>query len=149
MDWINIYGFVFMLFIMIPNIIFTLKNKDGFQNLWNNKIIEVFEQIGRFGCFGFMILIIPGFGFGFSSNEFFSLYLILNTVLIVAYCLIWFICFKKNSIFRALALSIIPSVIFLASGILSRYIPLIVVAVIFAPCHIAISYKNVELETKR
>lgn len=148
MDWINIYGFVFMLFIMIPNIIFTLKNKDGFQNLWNNKIIEVFEQIGRFGCFGFMILIIPGFGFGFSSDEFFSLYLILNTVLIVAYCLIWFICFKKNSIFRALALSIIPSVIFLTSGILSRYILLIVAAIIFAPCHVIISYKNAVLETK-
>ena len=148
MDWINIYGFVFMLFIMIPNIIFTLKNKDGFQNLWNNKIIEVFEQIGRFGCFGFMILIIPGFGFGFSSNEFFSLYLILNTVLIVAYCLIWFICFKKNSIFRALALSIIPSVLFLTSGILSRYILLIVTAIIFAPCHVIISYKNAVLETK-
>lgn len=148
MDWINIYGFVFMLFIMIPNIIFTLKNKDGFQNLWNNKINEVFEQIGRFGCFGFMILIIPGFGFGFSSNEFFSLYLILNTVLIVAYCLIWFICFKKNSIFRALALSIIPSVIFLTSGILSRYILLIVTAIIFAPCHVIISYKNAVLETK-
>lgn len=148
MDWINIYGFVFMLFIMIPNIIFTLKNKDGFQNLWNNKIIEVFEQIGRFGCFGFMILIIPGFGFGFSLNEFFSLYLILNTVLIVAYCLIWFICFKKNSIFRALALSIIPSVIFLTSGILSRYILLIVAAIIFAPCHVIISYKNAVLETK-
>ena len=145
MDWINIYGFVFMLFIMIPNIIFTLKNKDGFQNLWNNKIIEVFEQIGRFGCFGFMILIIPGFGFGFSSNEFFSLYLILNTLLIVAYCLIWFICFKKNSIFRALALSIIPSVIFLTSGILSRYILLIVTAIIFAPCHVIISYKNAVL----
>lgn len=148
MDWINIYGFVFMLFIMIPNIIFTLKNKDGFQNLWNNKIIEVFEQIGRFGCFGFMILIIPGFGFGFSSDEFFSLYLILNTVLIVAYCLIWFICFKKNSIFRALALSIIPSVIFLTSGILSRYILLIVTAIFFAPCHVIISYKNAVLETK-
>ena len=148
MDWINIYGFVFMLFIMIPNIIFTLKNKDGFQNLWNNKIIEVFEQIGRFGCFGFMILIIPGFGFGFSSDEFFSLYLILKTVLIVAYCLIWFICFKKNSTFRALALSIIPSVIFLTSWILSRYILLIVTAIIFAPCHVIISYKNAVLETK-
>ena len=123
MDWINIYGFVFMLFIMITNIIFTLKNKDGFQNLWNNKIIEVFEQIGRFGCFGFMILI-------------------------VAYCLIWFICFKKNSIFRALALSIIPSVIFLTSGSLSRYILLIVTAIIFAPCHVIISYKNAVLETK-
>lgn len=114
----------------------------------DNKIIEVFEQIGRFGCFGFMILIIPGFGFGFSSDEFFSLYLILNTVLIVAYCLIWFICFKKNSTFRALALSIIPSVIFLTSGILSRYILLIVTAIIFAPCHVIISYKNAVLETK-
>lgn len=137
MNWINFYGLAFMLVIMIPNIIFASINKDGFQNLWKNKFVEVLEQIGRMGCFGF------------SPDESFSLYLIVNVVLLAAYCLIWIICFKRNSIFRALALSIIPSVIFLASGILSRYIPLIVAAVIFAPCHIAISYKNVELETKR
>ena len=135
MNWINFYGLAFMLVIMIPNIIFASINKDGFQNLWKNKFVEVLEQIGRMGCFGFMVFIIPRCGF--------------NVVLLAAYCLIWIICFKRNSIFRALALSIIPSVIFLASGILSRYIPLIVAAVIFAPCHIAISYKNVELETKR
>jgi hypothetical protein len=149
MNWINFYGLAFMLVIMIPNIIFASINKDGFQNLWKNKFVEVLEQIGRMGCFGFMVFIIPRCGFGFSPDESFSLYLIVNVVLLVAYCLIWIICFKRNSIFRALALSIIPSVIFLASGILSRYIPLIVAAVIFAPCHIAISYKNVELETKR
>ena len=149
MNWINFYGLAFMLVIMIPNIIFASINKDGFQNLWKNKYVEVLEQIGRMGCFGFMTFIIPKCGFGFSSDESFSLYLIVNVVLLSAYCLIWIICFKRNSIFRALALSIIPSVIFLASGILSRYIPLIVAAVIFAPCHIAISYKNVELETKR
>lgn len=149
MEWINIYGLTFMFFIMIPNIIFVVKNKDGFQNLWSNKIIEVFEQIGRFGCFCFMTLIIPGCGFGFSSDEIFALYLILNTVLTVAYCLIWIICFKRNSIFRALALSVIPSVIFLMSGIFSRYIPLIVTALIFAPCHITISYKNAKLDTER
>lgn len=40
-----------------------MKNKDGFQNLWNNRIIEVFEQIGRFGCLGFMTFIIHGCGF--------------------------------------------------------------------------------------
>ena len=144
MNWINFYGLAFMLVIMIPNIIFASINKDGFQNLWKNKFVEVLEQIGRMGCFGFMVFIIPRCGFGFSPDESFSLYLIVNVVLLVAYCLIWIICFKRNSIFRALALSIIPSVIFLASGILSRYIPLIVAAVIFAPCHIAISYKNVE-----
>ena len=149
MNWINFYGLAFMLVIMIPNIIFASINKDGFQNLWKNKYVEVLEQIGRMGCFGFMAFIIPNCGFGFSSDESFSLYLIVNVVLLSEYCLIWIICFKRNSIFRALALSIIPSVIFLASGILSRYIPLIVAAVIFAPCHIAISYKNVELETKR
>ena len=149
MNWINFYGLAFMLVIMIPNIIFASINKDGFQNLWKNKFVEVLEQIGRMGCFGFMVFIIPRCGFGFSQDESFSLYLIVNVVLLAAYCLIWIICFKRNSIFRALALSIIPSVIFLASGILSRYIPLIVAAVIFAPCHIAISYKNVELETKR
>lgn len=149
MNWINFYGLIFMLVIMIPNVIFAIKNKEGFQNLWKNKIVETLEQIGRIGCFGFMVLTIPGCGFGFSSDESFSFYLIVNVVLLTTYCLIWIICFKRNSIFRALALSIIPSVIFLASGILSRYIPLIVAAVIFVPCHITISYKNAELETKR
>ena len=149
MNWINMYGLAFMLVMMIPNIVFAIKNKDGFHNLWSNRVVETFEQIGRFCCFGFMVLIIPNCGFGFSSNEAFVLYLIADTALITVYCLIWIICFKRNSIFRALALSIIPSVIFLASGILSRYIPLIVAAIVFAPCHITISYKNAKLETKR
>lgn len=147
MNWINFYGLAFMLVIMIPNIIFAIRNKGGFQNLWENKPVEALEQIGRIGCFGLMVLIFPGCGFGFLSDESFALYLIVNVVLSIAYCLIWIICFKRNSIFRALALSIIPSVIFLASGILSCYVPLIVAAAIFAPCHITISYKNAKLET--
>ena len=149
MNWINFYGLAFMLVIMIPNIIFASINKDRFQNLWKNKFVEALEQVGRMGCLAFMIFIIPRCGFGFSSDESFALYLIISVVLLTAYCLIWIICFKINSIFKALALSVIPSVIFLASGILSRYIPLIIAAVIFAPCHIAISYKNAESEAKR
>ena len=125
------------------------RKKKIYRKLWSNRVVETFEQIGRFCCFGFMVLIIPNCGFGFSSNEAFVLYLIVDTALITVYCLIWIICLKRNSIFRALALSIIPSVIFLASGILSRYIPLIVAAIVFAPCHITISYKNAKLETKR
>ena len=142
MEWINIFGLLFIIVIMIPNIIYAIKCKDGFANKWNNKIVEVIEQIGRFGCLGFMIFNIPGTWFGWWSDEAFAIYLIVNIILLILYCIIWIICFKENTIFRALALSILPSIIFLFSGIMSRSVLLIVSALIFAPAHIIISYKN-------
>lgn len=142
MGQINIFGLVFMIIIMIPNVIFALKCKDGFENRWENKAVEVLEQIGRYGCFAFMVINIPKTWFGWASDEAFALYLIVDAVLVTAYCVIWAVCFKKNSVFRALSLSIIPSVIFLFSGIMSRSVLLMISALIFAPCHILISYKN-------
>ena len=121
-----------------------IKCKDGFDNKWNNKYVEVTEQVGRLGCFGFMIINIPGTWFGWWSDEAFALYLIVDTILVMLYCAIWTICFKKNSVFRALALSIIPSMLFLFSGIMSRSVLLIIASVLFAPSHIVISYKNVK-----
>lgn len=146
MEWLNIFCAFFIVVIMIPNIIYAMKCKDGFENKWNNKIVETVEQIGRFGCFGFMIFNIPNTWFGWWSDEAFAIYLIVNTILIILYCLIWIICFKKNTIFRALALSIIPSIVFLFSGTMSRSILLIVSALLFAPTHIMISYKNAKQE---
>lgn len=142
MDWINIYGLIFVIIIMIPNIIFAIKCKGGFENKWKNKVVEIFEQIGRFGCFGFMMIHIPGTWFGWRSDEAFAIYLVVDVILTILYCIIWIVCFKKNSIFRALALSIIPSILFLFSGIMSRSVLLIVSSILFAPSHIAISYKN-------
>ena len=121
-----------------------IKCKDGFDNKWNNKYVEVTEQVGRLGCFGFMIINIPGTWFGWWSDETFAVYLIVDTILVMLYCAIWIICFKKNSVFRALALSIIPSMLFLFSGIMSRSVLLIIASVLFAPSHIMISYKNVK-----
>lgn len=142
MEWINIFGVVFIVIIMVPNIIYALKCKDGFENKWNSKCVEIAEQIGRFGCFGFMIINIPGTWFGWWSDEAFAIYLIVDIILVMLYSAIWIICSKKNSVFRALALSAIPSMMFLFSGIMSRSILLIVAAVLFAPTHILISYKN-------
>lgn len=143
MEWINIFGVIFIVIIMIPNIIYALKMKDGFENKWNNKLVESIEQIGRFSCLGFMIVNIPGTWFGWWSDEAFAIYLIVNIILIALYCAIWFICFNKNTVFKAVSLSVIPSVIFLFSGIMSRSILLIIASVLFAPAHILISYKNV------
>ena len=142
MQWFNVFGLIFLVIISIPNIIFAIKCKNGFDNKWKNKYFAVMEQVGRFGCFGFMMINIPGTWFGWKSDEAFALYLIVDIVLVLIYCAIWIVCFNKNSIFRALALSIIPSILFLFSGIMSRSVLLIIAAVLFAPSHIVISYRN-------
>ncbi len=141
----NIYGLIIIMSLMVPNVIFAMKFKYGFINVWQNKVVEIFEQIGRFGCFGLMIINIPSTYFGFWFDNALIINIAVNAVLLVAYCLIWLVCFHQNSVFRALALSIIPSVIFLFSGITILSIPLIIASVIFGPCHILISYKNAVL----
>ena len=142
MSWFNYYGLIFITLIMIPNIVFAIKHKDGFENAFHNILIETLEQIGRFGCFIFMIVNVPYTYFGFWIDNGLIVYLVVDLVLVVAYCLIWIICFSKNSIFRSLALSIIPSALFIFSGVMLRSIILTACAIIFAPCHILISYKN-------
>ena len=142
MEWFNVFGLVFITVIMIPNIIFAVKHKDAFENRNQNKAIEIIEQIGRFGCFGFMIFNIPFTWFGWWSDEAFAIYLMVDAVLIVLYCTIWVIYWRKNNVLKAMALSIIPSAIFLFSGIMCRSILLIISSLLFAPAHIFISYKN-------
>ena len=146
MEWFNPFGLVFITIIMIPNIVFAIHCKDGFTNNYRNKTVELVEQIGRFGCFGFMIFNIPGTWFGWASNESFALYLILDALLVALYCILWIVCWKKKGIFKVLALSIIPSAVFLISGIMSRSILLTVAALLFAPAHILISYQNAKGE---
>ena len=142
MEWFNPFGLVFITIIMIPNVVFAIRCKDGFANNYRNKTVELVEQIGRFGCFGFMIFNVPGTWFGWASNESFALCLILDALLVALYCIFWIVCWKKNGVFKALALSILPSAVFLISGITSRSILLILAALLFAPSHILISYQN-------
>ena len=142
MNWLNVFGLFMVAVIMLPNILFAMKCMVGFEYKWNNRFVETLEQIGRFGCFGFMIINIPGAWFGWWSDEAFAAYLAVDAVLVTLYCGIWAVCFRKSSVFRALALSIIPSVLFLFRGIMSRSILLTIAALLFAPSHILISYQN-------
>ena len=143
-EFLNIYGSIIIIILMIPNIIFALKCKEGFLTKWNHKVILTMEQIGRFGCIGFMIFNIPGTYFGWIFEEAYILYFIVNGLLLFLYCLIWIIYFKKESLFKSLSLSIIPYVLFLFDGIVTQSILLILAALLFAPSHILISYKNVK-----
>ena len=146
MEWFNPFGLVFIIIIMIPNVVIAIRCKDGFANNYRNKTVELVEQIGRYGCFSFMIFNVPGTWFGWASNEAFALYLILDALLVALYCILWIVCWKKNGMVKALALSVIPSVVFLFSGVMSRSILLTGAALLFAPAHIFISYQNAKGE---
>ena len=142
MDWFNYYGLVIMVIIMVPNIIYALKHKNNVENTYKNKAAEICEQIGRYGCFVFMIFNIPYTYFNFWFDYALIIYLSVNGGLCLAYIIFWVVCRKSNGKLKALSLSIIPSCIFLFSGITLANIPLVAFAVIFAVTHILISCKN-------
>lgn len=127
---------------MIPNIVFAIKTKDGYSNTYRNKTAEILEQISRYACMALMIFNIPytWIGFYFSFAE--IVYIIVNSLFVLAYCVIWVVLWTKSGIVKALLLSIIPSLVFLFSGIMIASISLIVFAIIFAVTHILISVKN-------
>jgi len=141
-DWFNYYGLGIMLLIMVPNIIWAIKKTQ--QSSTNvNKKIELFEQIGRFGSMFLMIFNIPytytGFYFEFAE----VIYISVNGTLILLYLVIWVICWNKHDRFKSYALSIIPTLIFIFSGVMLGYSLLIISSVIFGIFHIYISISTI------
>ncbi|MEE1354915.1 hypothetical protein [Absicoccus porci] len=143
--YLNYWGLIFTIVILIPNIVFSITCKEGFENRYQNKLVGFLEQIGRFGCFISMFLIIPFMNKGYWFRQGKTVYLVLGVILIILYCLGWIAFWKENSIRKSLYLSIIPSLLFIESGIISGNIILLIFVIIFAPCHILISYKNATL----
>ncbi len=143
MSWFNYYGLIIMLIIMVPNVIYAATHKTP-REAFNNRAVIIAEQAGRYGCFALMIFNIPYTYFNFWFNYALTIYLAVNGALCAMYLIFWAVCWKNNGKVKALALSIIPSCIFVFSGVVLANIPLIVFAVIFAANHILISYKNAD-----
>ena len=142
LGWFNDVGLLFVILLLVPNLLFALRHREGFVNRFENKWLERLEQVGRFGCMAFMVFNLPGTVWGFASGGSALWYLGLNLLLLALYWLAWAVFWRKSGLFRALTLSILPSVQFLASGILMRSLLLTACALVFAPCHILISYRN-------
>lgn len=75
--YLNYWGLIFVIVILIPNIMFAITCKDGFENRYQNKLVEFLEQIGRFGCFLSMFLIIPFMNSGYWFKQGETVYLVL------------------------------------------------------------------------
>ncbi len=165
-NWINLSGLLIIAFLLIPNIIYAIKHKDE-RNLCDNRCMNVIEQTGRYGSMLFMMVCLREGGLGFSSVALFLVYVFGNALLLIAYWTVWGIYFHvtrtevtgwvegPTSIFIAgkhrsksvgilrISLAVIPSCLFLLSGITLGYFPLIVSAILFAAGHIYVTYQNV------
>ena len=139
--WINVFGAAIVVLMLIPNIVWAAKNKDE-KNLCTNKLMNVIEQAGRYGCIIFMWLPLFVWEFGFESTLEMIAYMALNAALILAYWIAFAVYFKKKSALLALILAIIPACIFLLSGILLRHWLLVCFAILFAIGHIYVTKKN-------
>ena len=138
--WINIFGAVIVLLIMIPNILYALNNKDETEAISVPRYLTVCEQIGRYGCIILMWLPLMVWKFGFNSNEEFVIYLFFNGFLIIAYYLCWVGYFKQKTLKTGMALAVIPTTIFLVSALLLRHWVLAFFALLFGFAHIRITY---------
>lgn len=145
MDWFNYMGLIIICFLMVPNVVYAVINKNKQKTVYKNKAIEAFEQMGRYGSMTFMIFNIPYTYCGFFSEQGKRIYIIVNAILLLAYVILFFALLNKNSLNKNIILSVLPSIIFLFSGIMIVSILLIIFSLIFSIFHIYISVKSVLL----
>ncbi len=141
--WINLFGAVIVVIILIPNIIYAFKNK-GEKNLCTNKAMNIIEQIGRYACIILMWLPLFVWKFGFASVPEMLLYFIGNGTLLFVYLFVFALYFGKKTKGRAIILAVLPACIFLLNGLLLRHWLLTGFAILFAIGHIYVTKKNLE-----
>ena len=140
--WINLCGGIIVILMLIPNIVYAIKNK-GERNLCGNRIMNAAEQVGRYACIVLMWLPLLVWKFGFAGVGQMLLYFLGNGALLVIYWLVFARYMKEKTARRALILAIVPACIFLLSGLLLRHWLLAAFAAVFAVAHICVTLQNI------
>jgi hypothetical protein len=141
MGWLNWFGLIIIALMMIPNIVYALRNRDS-ENKCTNRLVNLAEQIGRYGCMFLMVFNIGVAELGVASVAAFLVYLIGNVVLLLAYFVFWIVYGKKQSLFTAEMLALLPTLLFLLSGLTMRHWLLAGFAVLFGAAHFYITVVN-------
>ena len=141
--WINLFGAGIVILMMVPNIVYAIRNRDE-KNLCTNRFMNIVEQIGRYGCIALMWLPLLVWEFGFSSDALMLIYVLGNVIFLAAYIIVFEKHLRRKSPASSLTLAILPSCIFLMSGFVLRHWLLAGFAVLFAVGHIYVTWKNVK-----
>lgn len=141
MDWLNLYGLITIVLMLVPNMVYACKNKEAINHC-QSKTMIVIEQIGRYGSMFLMTFNIGIAELGFRSDNEFTIWLVSMGILLVLYWTFWGFYFKKPQLGIALLLAILPSAIFILSGLLLRHWLLVLFGLAFSVGHIYITWKN-------
>ena len=94
--WINLFGAVIVIIMLIPNIIYAVRNKNQ-KNLCKNKFMNVIEQVGRYACIVLMWLPLLVWEFGFDGVTEMIIYLAGNGILLAAYIAVFILYLNKKT----------------------------------------------------
>lgn len=141
LGFISLIGLIIVIVLLIPNIIYMLKHKND-TDKYKNNFVYALEYLGKTSSIIFIIFPVQIKEFGFSNIAFAGIYMICNLILLITYNIIFASYFKKETLKKAILLSIIPTLIFLISGITLEHPLLISSSIIFGISHTYISYQN-------
>ncbi|HJA41304.1 MAG TPA: hypothetical protein H9667_07290 [Firmicutes bacterium] len=139
--WINGWGATIVIIMLIPNIIFTIRNPH-LENKCENAIMNTIEQVGRYTSMALMIVPVLAWKFGFKSVLEMIFYVVVTSVLLLLYLVVWFFYLKSQSKNKAIILALLPTMIFVISGILLRHWLLMIAGILFGIGHIYVTLQN-------
>ncbi len=139
MNWINFFGFMIALLMVIPNVSYVLLTKQK-GNKCKNKILNTLEQITKVGALLLMAFPIGVENFGFRSKNGFVIWAIVIFLLLLIYWISWLFFLHKPIKIAKLFVTIIPGLTFAIHGIILKHFLLFIFALAFTVLHIIIMY---------
>ena len=105
--------------------------------------MNITEQIGRY--LSMILMVIPILVWKFIFNSIFNMvfYLVVTSVLLL-YLLVWFFYFKSQSKNKAILLALLPTMIFIISGVLLKHYLLVISGILFGIGHIFVTLENIK-----
>lgn len=140
-NFISIYAAAILVLLLIPNIIYAFKFK-GKYNHCTNRLMNILEQVGRYGSFILMIVPLGVGEFGFSSAGGLIIYAFGSAAIMLAYWIVWAMYFHRVTAARAMLLAILPVVLFTLCAVTLRHWLLLAFTAVFAVGHIYITAVN-------
>lgn len=140
-NWINLWSGLTVAFMLVPNIILATKMPQE-KNKYGHALINATEQLGRYACIILMTLPVAVGEFGFRSVLEMLIYFGSTSLLLIIYLIVWPFYFRAPTRKKATALAVLPTMVFLISGLLLRHWLLAAASIIFGASHIYISARN-------
>ena len=140
---INLWSAGVMALLLLPNLVYALKFQDAnFRS--GSRWLNLLEQAGRYGSMALSVIPLgaPGGKFGFASVGEMLAWMGLMAAILAAYYLCWLLYARRRTPALAMALAVLPCVLFLVHALLLRHWLLGLFTAVFAAAHLTIVRQN-------